>query len=100
MRLGLACCGDYSAGHFAAYRALADADVDVVVHLGDYVYAEVEGDLRPVDPDRAAVSREDYRARYAQVRRDPDPPGPAPPPMGPVRGQQGVPGGLAAIPSS
>lgn len=72
IRLGLACCGDYSAGHFAAYRALAEADVDVVVHLGDYVYAEVEGDLRPVDPDREACTRADYRARYAQVRRDPD----------------------------
>ncbi len=72
LRLGLACCGDYSAGHFAAYRALAHADVDAVIHLGDYVYAEVAGDLRPVDPDRPAVSRADYRARYEQVRRDPD----------------------------
>lgn len=72
LRLGLACCGDYSAGHFAAYRALAHADVDVVVHLGDYVYAEVEGDLRPVAPEGPAVVRADYRARYEQVRRDPD----------------------------
>ncbi|CAN5622847.1 alkaline phosphatase [soil metagenome] len=72
IRLGLACCGDYSAGHFAAYRALADADVDLVVHLGDYVYAEVEGDLRAVEPAGPAVSRADYRSRYAQVRRDPD----------------------------
>ncbi|QXC62719.1 alkaline phosphatase D family protein [Aquihabitans sp. G128] len=72
VRLGLVCCGDYSAGHFAAYRALAEADIDLVVHLGDYVYAEVEGDLRPVEPDRDAVSRDDYRKRYAQVRSDPD----------------------------
>lgn len=72
VRLGLACCGDYSAGHFAAYRALARADVDLVVHLGDYVYAEVEGDLRAVDPAHEARTGEEYRARYAQVRRDPD----------------------------
>lgn len=72
VRLGLACCADYSAGHFAAYRALARADVDLVVHLGDYVYAEVEGDLRPVDPTHEARTGEEYRARYAQVRRDPD----------------------------
>ncbi|MCU1497479.1 MAG: hypothetical protein JWM47_1432, partial [Acidimicrobiales bacterium] len=72
VRLGLACCGDYSAGHFAAYRALAEADVDLVVHLGDYVYAEPEGDLRASTPDHEAVTRADYRARYAQVRRDPD----------------------------
>jgi len=72
VRLGLACCGDYSAGHFAAYRALARADVDLVVHLGDYVYAEVEGDLRPVDPAHEARTGEEYRARYSQVRRDPD----------------------------
>ncbi len=72
IRLGLACCGDYSAGHFAAYRALADADIDAVVHLGDYVYAEVEGDLRPVDPTHEAITRDEYRCRYAQVRLDPD----------------------------
>ncbi|CAN5911098.1 hypothetical protein BH23ACT2_BH23ACT2_25740 [soil metagenome] len=72
VRLGLACCADYSAGFFSAYRALADADVDLVVHLGDYLYADAEGDLRDVDPDHDAVTRRDYGRRYAQLRRDPD----------------------------
>ena len=70
--IGLVCCGDYSAGHFASYRALADTDVDMVIHLGDYVYADPEGDVRPVEPERDAVTRADYRRRYQQVRRDPD----------------------------
>jgi alkaline phosphatase D len=72
VRLGLACCGDHSAGYFSAYRALAEADVDVVVHLGDYVYADAGGELRPTDPPHDAVTRADYRRRYAQTRRDPD----------------------------
>lgn len=72
LRIGLVCCGDYSAGHFASYRALADTDVDMVIHLGDYVYADPEGDVRPVEPERDAVTRADYRRRYQQVRRDPD----------------------------
>ena len=72
VRIGLACCGDYSAGHFAAYRALADADVDLVIHLGDYVYADPEGDLRDADPEHDAVSQDDYRRRYQQNRLDPD----------------------------
>lgn len=72
VRLGLVCCGDHSAGYFAAYRALAEADVDVVVHLGDYVYADAGGELRPTDPPHDAVTRADYRRRYAQTRRDPD----------------------------
>jgi alkaline phosphatase D len=72
VRLGLACCGDHSAGYFSAYRALAEADIDVVVHLGDYVYADPGGTVRATDPPHDAVTRADYRRRYAQTRRDPD----------------------------
>ena len=72
LRLGLTCCGDFSAGHFGVYRALADADVDAVVHLGDYVYADPEGELRGEEDPKDAVTRAEYRARYEQVRADPD----------------------------
>lgn len=71
-RLGLACCADLSAGHFGVYRALAEADVDAVVHLGDYIYADPEGDEREVDPPEAVFTGAGYRARYQQARRDPD----------------------------
>src|SRR5680860_40034 len=36
IRLAFVCCGDFSAGHFGAYRAVAEAAVDLVLHLGDY----------------------------------------------------------------
>lgn len=75
-------CSNYPAGFFNAYRALAGrADVDLVLHLGDYIYeygmgayaterAEEFG--RVVDPPHEILTLEDYRRRYAQYRADPD----------------------------
>jgi alkaline phosphatase D len=62
----------------------ARGDLDAVVHLGDYIYEYpnnaygglAEGDGRRFDrvpfPDRELVALDDYRARYAQYREDPD----------------------------
>jgi alkaline phosphatase D len=73
VRIGVACCADWSRGHFTAYRALADADVDLVLHVGDYIYeTQGKGNVRDPEPDREVVSLEDYRARYRQCRSDPD----------------------------
>lgn len=70
-RLGVCCCADRSIHHLGVYQALADEDVDAVLHLGDYIYeTEGKGEHR-MEPDRVCVALEDYRARYAQVRRDP-----------------------------
>lgn len=41
LRLGYVSCQDFTAGRFTALRALADADVDYVLHLGDYIYETV-----------------------------------------------------------
>ncbi|MEI2696796.1 MAG: PhoD-like phosphatase N-terminal domain-containing protein [Microthrixaceae bacterium] len=38
VRLGVASCQNYGAGFYAAWRALAQADLDAVVFLGDYIY--------------------------------------------------------------
>lgn len=72
--VGVTCCARYSASIFAVYRALAAADVDVVLHLGDYVYEDVKEGLpgREPDPPHDCVSLADYRARHAQARLDPD----------------------------
>jgi alkaline phosphatase D len=73
VRIGVACCADWSRGHFTAYRALADADVDLVLHVGDYIYeTQGKGNVRDPEPDREVVSLDDYRARYAQCRSDAD----------------------------
>jgi alkaline phosphatase D len=73
LRLAVVCCGDYSRGHFTVYRAVAEADVDLVLHVGDYIYeTKGKGDVRQAEPDHEVVTLADYRTRYAQSRGDPD----------------------------
>lgn len=74
IRMGVAACSHYANGYFHAYRGLAQrADLDVVLHLGDYIYERGDtGPVRPHDPSYEIVSLDDYRRRYAQYRSDPD----------------------------
>ena len=71
VRLGVVSCSSFAAGPFSAYRRLAAEDVDLVVHLGDYLYESGDG-LRQHDPPGVAVTLDDYRRRHAQQRSDPD----------------------------
>lgn len=75
-------CSNHPAGYFNAYRALAErGDVDLVVHLGDYIYEYAPGGYatefgakvgRVPDPPHEIVTLSDYRRRFAQYRTDPD----------------------------
>ncbi|WP_280236883.1 alkaline phosphatase D family protein [Nocardia cyriacigeorgica] len=38
LRFAYASCQAWNDGHFTAYRHMADEDLDLVVHLGDYIY--------------------------------------------------------------
>jgi alkaline phosphatase D len=80
--MAVASCALYPQGYFNAYQAIADLErVDLVLHLGDYIYeyggAESYGmgspvaKERPHDPPREIVSLADYRVRHAQYRTDP-----------------------------
>ena len=77
LRIGLTSCSYWSCGFFNVYAGLAARDLDLVVHVGDYIY---ENDVmsrspRAVRAQRPAgrlLSLDDYRARYAQYRTDPD----------------------------
>ena len=81
-RLGLAVasCSNYPFGYFNAYEAIAlDPDVDMVLHLGDYLYeygsdswgaAVGRGMDRAHSPDHETVSLADYRLRHAQYKSD------------------------------
>lgn len=71
LRIGATCCARYAQEEFGVYGALAAADVDLVVHLGDYIYEDAKGHTRPTEPDRTLVSLDDYRARHSLHRRDP-----------------------------
>ncbi|MFD9328428.1 alkaline phosphatase D family protein [Streptomyces sp. NPDC060065] len=75
-------CQAYTDGYFTAYGHLAEDDVDVVFHLGDYLYEyavnSVGGYRNYTDrvlPDlfnHETVNLEDYRLRYALYKSDPD----------------------------
>jgi alkaline phosphatase D len=81
LSIAVASCQLYSAGYFNAFRAIAElADLDMVLHLGDYIY-EYGADygpavgakaIRVTDPPHEAVTLADYRRRHAQCKRDPD----------------------------
>jgi alkaline phosphatase D len=79
LRLGVVNCQDYQNGYWPTYWGLADEDLDVVLHLGDYIY---EYDPHSAFPDRQHTTPDtpgldqlrtlaDYRNRHAQYKGDP-----------------------------
>ncbi|WP_373432881.1 alkaline phosphatase D family protein [Klebsiella pneumoniae] len=38
MSFAVCSCSNYPAGYFYVYRELAKQNVDVIIHLGDYIY--------------------------------------------------------------
>ncbi|PXY24859.1 alkaline phosphatase [Prauserella coralliicola] len=75
LRFGVVSCSNLQSGHFAAYRHLAERDdLDLVVHLGDYLYeyGAEDGAVRPHDPPVEMTTLEHYRRRHAQYKSDPD----------------------------
>ncbi|WP_181798670.1 alkaline phosphatase, partial [Streptomyces sp. WELS2] len=82
LTLGAVSCQAYADGYYTAYRHLAEDDVDVVFHLGDYLYeyaVNATGNDReytdrtlPSHYNHETVTLEDYRLRYALFKSDPD----------------------------
>ena len=80
LRFGVVSCSNLPQGYFNAYACLARrADLDAIIHLGDYIYEyknETYGDGRPLGripmPDREIIALQDYRERHAQYKADPD----------------------------
>jgi len=74
LRIAVASCSNYVAGLFNAYRRIAErADLDFVLHLGDYTYdhGAVDGGRVP-EPSGETITLSDYRTRHAQYKRDAD----------------------------
>ena len=73
LKFVFASCADYQEGYFPAYRAIAeDEDLDIVFHLGDYIY-----EYAP-DPESTRVAKMPaptniwtYRDTYAEQKLDP-----------------------------
>ena len=76
LRAVVCSCSSYSHGYFHLYRDVAQrADLDLVIHLGDYIYEYGNGTFggfRELDPPNECVSLSDYRRRYAHYRTDRD----------------------------
>jgi alkaline phosphatase D len=71
MTLAVASCQHYEQGQYAAYRAMAAEAVDLVVHVGDYIY-EGRGTSRVRTHDAPECQTlDDYRQRYAIYKSDP-----------------------------
>jgi alkaline phosphatase D len=73
LRFAFASCAQYEHGYYAAYRHLADEQLDAVLFLGDYIYEASWGRnlVRRHNGGRATMLDE-YRERYAQYKSDPD----------------------------
>ncbi|NNC99450.1 MAG: alkaline phosphatase, partial [Gammaproteobacteria bacterium] len=79
-KMAVCSCSNYPAGYFNAYAAMAEQpDIDVVVHLGDYIYeydaagyasADAETLGRISEPLHEATRLADYRRRHAQYKTD------------------------------
>jgi len=75
-------CANYPAGYFNVYaEAAKDDELDVVLHLGDYIYEYDKAGYASADaatlgrvakPENETISLSDYRTRYAQYRTDKD----------------------------
>jgi alkaline phosphatase D len=72
LRFAVASCQHYEQGLYTAYQHMAEEDLDLVFHLGDYIY-EYGGENGRVRKHLGGetVSLADYRLRHSQYRSDP-----------------------------
>ncbi|AUB40947.1 phoD, alkaline phosphatase D [Nostoc flagelliforme CCNUN1] len=64
-------CQDWQNGYYTAYRHLAEEDLDLVVHLGDYIYEygpQSGGPRQHNSPE--IITLDDYRDRHALYKTD------------------------------
>ncbi len=72
LNFAFASCQHYETGYFTAYKHMADEQLDLVVHLGDYIYEGGPAANRTRKHNGPEiVSLVDYRNRYALYKSDP-----------------------------
>ncbi|MEW2084758.1 alkaline phosphatase D family protein [Streptomyces sp. NPDC005283] len=80
VRFGVVSCANWESGYFSAYRHLAArADLDAILHLGDYIYEYATGGypepkyvVRQHSPKNEIITLADYRTRHATYKTDSD----------------------------
>jgi len=89
VKMAVFTCANYTNGYFNAYtEASKIEDLDVSIHVGDYIYeygmfeddgvtpayatknAQTIGRVLPADNDKECIKLEDYRRRYALYHTD------------------------------
>ena len=72
LAFAFASCQHWEQGLFTAFDHLSREEIDLGVHLGDYIY-EYAGNTRSVRTHQGLEIRtlDDYRRRYAQYKSDP-----------------------------
>jgi len=73
LRFAFASCQQYEQGYFGAYRHIVADQPDLVAFLGDYIYESNWGkELVRSHGAPEPYTLEEYRARYALYKSDPD----------------------------
>lgn len=72
LRFAFASCQHYETGLYTAYEHMGQEDLDLVFHLGDYIYegAATAGRVRRHEGPEL-MTLDQYRARYALYKTDP-----------------------------
>ena len=72
LNFAIASCQRYDVGHYAAWRRMAEEELDLVMFLGDYIYEYPSGpeSVRQVEGG-LVTTLDQYRARYATHKSDP-----------------------------
>lgn len=73
-RFAFANCQNYEQGYYTAHKHLAEEDINLVIHLGDYIYEGAPQANRPRIHNGSGepVDVEGYRNRYALYKSDPN----------------------------
>jgi alkaline phosphatase D len=76
LRFAVVSCASLGHGFFHVYREVSTlADIDAVLHLGDYIYeygTGQYGNVRDYEPAHEILTLEDYRTRHSQYKQDAD----------------------------
>ncbi len=78
-QFAFASCQWWEQGYYTAYRYMARDELDLIVHLGDYIYeygVPADGGARgvstPQEYREETVTLDQYRLRYSLYKSDPD----------------------------
>ncbi len=71
LRFAFASCQKYETGYYTAFEHLAREDIDLIFHLGDYIYEKVDSaDGVRLHGLPEASTLDTYRSRYAVYKTD------------------------------